>query len=165
MGSTILWSVKFLEVQNELLFSLNFVYVLQKNMFCVCPFVYVDRLPRYLYFPLRECLLTNTNIPSTSYELQYQYVVRNSNLGVPFAVVACVTLGINILIYNQQNLTHEFLHVGCSRLWARASTHLQAFCHFPAQLIMEVDYQLPVRGTYSGTHRWQTVFTVSLSER
>jgi hypothetical protein len=43
-------------------------------------------------------LLTYTNIPSNFHELQYQYIVRNSVLGAPLAVEACVTAVISNLI-------------------------------------------------------------------
>jgi hypothetical protein len=45
-----------------------------------------------MFFSKVVSALTYTNIPSTFHELHYQYIVRNSVLGSPLAVEACVTV-------------------------------------------------------------------------
>ena len=80
-------------------------------------------------------------------------------------VEACVTAVISQLMWIQQNVTHEFSHVGCSRLWARSSQRLQTLCHISTQVVVQLDYLLLVGGIYPGTHRWLTFWTVILLEK
>jgi len=97
--TTIEGSVRFLELKNNWLLSLNFGYMLQDKTFGVCPSVYVSSSSQiHIFFFIGMSAMTYTNIRCTFPELQYQYVVQNSALGAPLAVEAYVTVVISTVM-------------------------------------------------------------------